>query len=84
MSEPVSRSVNQTVTNLLTVLAQQGDPDAIAALERVNENEELELVEDDGAESVRITLEMAEGQHLITQHGASFLPKTDQEGANDV
>lgn len=79
MSEPVSKSVNQTVTNLLTVLAQQGDPDAIAALERTNELDgEVELVEDDGAGSIRVTLEMAEGQHLITQHGASFLPKTEQ------
>ncbi|MBD2057789.1 hypothetical protein H6F88_17480 [Oculatella sp. FACHB-28] len=79
MSEPVSKSVNQTVTNLLTVLAQQGDPDAIAALERANE-----LVEEDGAGSVKVVLDTAEGNHLITQHGASFLSKIDQEGADDL
>ncbi|NJL36536.1 MAG: hypothetical protein HC899_07035 [Leptolyngbyaceae cyanobacterium SM1_4_3] len=84
MSEPVSKSVNQTVTNLLTVLAQQGDPDAIAALERANENEEFELVENEGAESVKVVLDTAEGNHLITQHGASFLPKTDQDRESDV
>ncbi|MBD1998462.1 hypothetical protein H6G00_17805 [Leptolyngbya sp. FACHB-541] len=68
--EPVFKSVSQTVTNLLTVLAQQGNPAAIAALERANDLDgDVEFVENDGAGSVKVVLDTAEGNHLITQHG---------------
>ncbi|MBD1998052.1 hypothetical protein H6G00_15680 [Leptolyngbya sp. FACHB-541] len=82
MSEPVSKSVNQTVINLLTVLAQQGDPEAIAALERSSSESELEGVDD--ANSVRIRLDTADADYLITEHGATEMPKVDQPEADTL
>lgn len=77
MSEPVSKSVNQTVTNLLTLLAQQGDPEAIAALERSSCESELEGVDDADASSVKIRLDTVDADYLITKHGATEMPKSD-------
>ncbi|MBD2068036.1 hypothetical protein H6F93_10955 [Leptolyngbya sp. FACHB-671] len=84
MSEPISKSVNQTVTNLLTVLAQQGDPDAIAALERSSSESELEGVDDADANSVRIRLDTGDVDYLITEHGATEMPKSDQPEADTL
>ena len=51
MSERVSRSIHQTILNVLTILAQQGDSKAIAALQRVDEvAEDFEFVDDDARE----------------------------------
>ncbi|MBD2055635.1 hypothetical protein H6F88_06325 [Oculatella sp. FACHB-28] len=85
MSEPISKSVNQTVINLLTVLAQQGDPEAIAALERGNSSDgESEPVEGAEASSVRIMLDTADTDYLITEHGATAVPKSDQRETDSL
>ncbi|MBD2001436.1 hypothetical protein H6G00_33395 [Leptolyngbya sp. FACHB-541] len=79
MSEPISKSVNQTVINLLTLLAQQDDPETLAALERGNSSDgELESVHGAEASSVRIMLDTADTDYLITEHGATAVPKSDQ------
>ena len=83
MSEPVSKSVNQTVINLLTLLAQQGDPDAIAALEQDNSSDgESEPVDGSEARTVRIMLDTADTNYLISEHGATAVPKSDQPEAD--
>lgn len=83
MSEPISKSVNQTVINLLTVLAQQGDPEAIAALERSNDlSGDLEPVNEAEVGSVRIMLDTADTDYLITEHGATAVPKSDSPEAD--
>lgn len=85
MSEPISKSVSQTVTNLLTVLAQQGDPEAIAALERDHGFDgELEPVGGTEAGSARIMLDTADTDYLITEHGATAVPKSDQPEADTL
>ncbi|MFB2980084.1 hypothetical protein [Microseira sp. BLCC-F43] len=78
MSEPVSRSVHQTVHNLLTLLAQQGDPKAIEALKNSNE---LDIVDDIEGEDddVRIVVMQSDGEYLVTQHGTSFVPKEEEK-----
>ncbi|MBD2054736.1 hypothetical protein H6F88_01620 [Oculatella sp. FACHB-28] len=79
MSEPISKSVNQTVINLLTLLAQQGDPEAIAALERDNSSDgELEPADGAEAGAVKIMLDTADTDYLITEHGVTAAPKSDQ------
>ncbi len=77
MTEPVSRSVYYTTLNLLTVLAQQGDPDAIAALQR-SEDMEIELI-DDGETSGEALLELPTGTFVVTEHGATFSEKVDAD-----
>ena len=73
MSEPVSR----TVHNLLTLLAQQGDPKAIAALKNCNE---LDIVDDiNDEDAVQIVVMQSDGEYLVTQHGTSFVPKEEGE-----
>jgi hypothetical protein len=79
VSEPVSKSVNQTVINLLTLLAQQGDPEAIKALERGNSSDgKSEPVDGTEAGSVKVILDTADADYLITEHGATAVPKSDQ------
>lgn len=79
MSEPVSRSVYHTVINMLNILAQQGDAEAIAALERADAlAEEFELVEDDEPRGGLI-MEQNGGTYLVTEHGASFIPNTETD-----
>ena len=73
MSEPVSR----TVHNLLTLLAQQGDPKAIAALNNCNEHEIVDDIDDENA--VQIVVMQSDGEYLVTQHGTSFVPKPDEK-----
>ncbi|GEM_PF-4582660 len=80
MTEPVSRSVYYTTLNLLTVLAQQGDPDAIAALQR-SENMEVELIDDDEP-SGEALLELPTGTFVVTEHGATFLAKPDADSSS--
>jgi hypothetical protein len=75
MSEPVRKSINQVVKNMLTVLAQQGDLDAIAALKRADELQLLEDDEDLGDESVTVVVSQAGGDFLITEQGATLIPK---------
>lgn len=84
MSEPVSKSVNQTVINLLTVLAQQGDREAIKALERSSYESEVERVDGAEAKTVRIMLDTADADYLITEHGATQTPKSDQPEADTL
>lgn len=79
MTEPVSRSVYYTTLNLLTVLAQQGDADAIAALQR-SEDMEIELI-DDGETSGEALLELPTGTFVVTEHGATFSAKSDADPA---
>ena len=77
MAERISRSVHQTILNVLTVLAQQGDDKAIAALQRVDEvAEEFEFVDDESEGEMLI--EQAAGTYLVTRHGATFLPRFQQ------
>ncbi|HAZ47318.1 MAG TPA: hypothetical protein DDW76_22920 [Cyanobacteria bacterium UBA11369] len=73
MSEPVSR----TVHNLLTLLAQQGDPKAIAALKNCNEHEIVDDIDDEDA--VQIVVMQSDGEYLVTQHGTSFVPKKREQ-----
>lgn len=77
MTEPVSRSIYYTTLNLLTVLAHQGDPDAIAALQR-SEEMEVELI-DDGEVSGEALLEFPTGTFVVTQHGATFVEKLEAD-----
>ena len=77
MAERISRSIHQTVLNVLTILAQQGDSKAIAALQRADEvAEEFEFVDDESEGEMLI--EQAEGTYLVTRHGATFLPRFKQ------
>lgn len=71
-SEPISRSTYQTVLNLLTVLAQQGDQAAIEALSQLDN---LPVVEDEDndADEVQVIIDQSNGSYLITEHGASFV-----------
>jgi rRNA-processing protein FCF1 len=76
VSEPISKSVYQTVINMLTVLAKHGDVEALEALQRADEFvEEVEWVEDE-EEASEVIMETAEGNYLVTQHGVSFIPKS--------
>jgi hypothetical protein len=74
MSEPIPKSIHQTVHNLLTVLAQLGDPKAIEALKNTND---LDIVEDSDDEESQILVMLSDGDYLITKNGASFIPRTD-------
>jgi hypothetical protein len=75
MSERVSRSIHQTIFNVLTILAQQGDSKAIAALQHIDEvAEEFEFVDDDAEGEMLI--EQDSGTYLVTRHGATFLPRS--------
>lgn len=76
MSEPVPKSIHQVVTNLLTVLAQQGDQRAIAALQ----NGEVSDVYDDGEDSgdFKLVIQRTDGDYLITDQGATFIPQSEQ------
>lgn len=76
MSEPVPRSVHQTVHNLLTLLAQQGDPQAIEALKNANELDVVDDIQGDD-DVVQIVVMQSDGEYLVTQHGSSFVPKVD-------
>lgn len=76
MSERISRSVHQTVHNLLTLLAQQGDPKAIEALKNSNE---FDVVDDIEGEAAQIVVIQSDGDYLVTQHGASFVPKVEEQ-----
>lgn len=79
MPEPVSRSVYRTVINMLNILAQQGDAEAIAALARADEmTNEFELIEDDEARG-GLVMEQNGGTYLVTEYGASFIPKPEVE-----
>lgn len=86
MSKRVPKSVRQTVHNLLTVLAQQGDLDAMAALGNsqnfLAEEGTLEdgtpLDEESDAEeappsSVKVILECPDGMYVVSPYGTSFL-----------
>ena len=75
MPEPVSKAVYQTVINLLTVLANRGDTEAIEALQRTDQlAAEFDLVEDN-QDHGEILMETIEGEYFVTRHGASFMPK---------
>ena len=75
MSERLSRSIHQTILNVLTILAQQGDSKAIAALQRVDEvAEDFEFVDDDAEGEMLIEQDL--GTYLVTRHGATFLPRS--------
>ena len=77
MAERISRSIHQTIFNVLTILAQQGDSKAIAALERIDEvAEEFEFVDDDAEGEMLI--EQDAGTYLVSRHGATFLPRSSQ------
>lgn len=74
MSERMSRSIHQTILNMLTILAQQGDEKAIAALQQADKvAEEFEFVDDEAAGELLI--QQQSGTYLVTQHGATFLPR---------
>lgn len=86
MSKRVPKSVRQTVHNLLTVLAQQGDLDAMAALgNSQNFLEEEASLEDEGTSdeesgseaeptsSVKVILECPDGMYVVSPYGTSFL-----------
>jgi hypothetical protein len=74
MSERISRSIHQTVLNMLEILAQQGDARAIAALESADEVAEyFEVVDDDS--SGKLLMAQDSGTYLVTQHGATFFPR---------
>jgi flavin-binding protein dodecin len=78
VTEPISKPVYQTVINMLTVLAKHGDAEALEALQRADEFvEDIEWVEDE-EEPGEVIMETEEGDYLVTQHGASFIPKTSK------
>lgn len=81
MSRAVPRSIHLVVTNLLTVLAQQGDPDAIAALQNTQDVE----VYDDGntSEGLKAIVQIDAGEFLITQKGVVFLPKESDKSVDE-
>jgi hypothetical protein len=78
MSEPIPKSVNQTVYNLLVLLAQKGDEKAIAALKNFHDNE-VEIVEDEEESDLRVVVSQSQGDYLVTQHGVSYAPNTEQQ-----
>jgi hypothetical protein len=73
MSEPIHRSVHQTLINALTILAQQGDEKAGAALNDI-QTTEYEILDHETDEHVEMILEYADGTYLVTEQGASFCP----------
>jgi len=76
MSEPIHRSVHQTLINALTILAQQGDEKAEAALNDI-QTTEFEILDHETDEHVEMILEYADGTYLVTQQGASFCPNQE-------
>lgn len=76
MAEPIYRSVHQTLTNLLTILSEQGDEEAIVALEDMRKTD-YEIIEDKPGEHVEVLLEYSDKTYLVTQQGVSVCPKPD-------
>lgn len=75
MSRPISKSVHQAVQNFLMTMAQQGDPKAIAALEKMDE---LEVIDNGETADVQMVIDQPDGEFVVTEHGASFMPKLNQ------
>jgi hypothetical protein len=73
MPEPIHRSVHQTLINALTILAQQGDEKAGAALKDIQATE-FEILDHKTDEHVEMILEYTDGTYLVTEQGASFCP----------
>jgi hypothetical protein len=76
MSKPVSKSVHQAVQNLLTILANQGDERAIAALQNTDD---IDVVDTGETADVQMIVGQPDGEFVITEYGASFLPKSGEE-----
>ncbi|MGV0023503.1 hypothetical protein [Phormidesmis priestleyi] len=76
MSKPVSKSVHQAVQNFLTILAKQGDKRAIAALQNTDD---IEVIDTGETVDVQMIVGQPDGEFVVTEHGASFLPKSDEE-----
>lgn len=78
---PIPKSIHQTVRNMLSVLAQLGDQDAIAALKRA-EADDTNVIDDetdDEPESdLKVLIQKSDGTYLITEHGATFVPEKDR------
>ncbi|GET43031.1 hypothetical protein [Microseira wollei] len=73
----MSETVSRTVHNLLTLLAQQGDPKAIQALKNCKD---VEIVDDiDDEDAVQIVVMQSDGEYLVTHHGTSFVPKNEEK-----
>ncbi len=74
MPEPIYRSVHQTLTNLLTILSQQGDEDAIAALSDM-QTTDYEIIDDKPGEHVEVLLEYSDKTYLVTEQGVTVCEK---------
>lgn len=77
MPEPVSRTVYNVVQNMLTILAAQGDVKAIEALKRAEE-EDVEIVDDDEDGDLTVVIGYEDGDFLITDQGATLIPKPEE------
>ncbi|WP_346289163.1 hypothetical protein [Sphaerothrix gracilis] len=78
MTDLNSTPISKAVLNSLKILAERGDPQAIEALARSQEID-FDLSDEDAknleTEEIKVVLEWSDGMHIVTDHGASFIPK---------
>ncbi|MGP1371573.1 MAG: hypothetical protein ACTS3T_02000 [Almyronema sp.] len=76
MSDLNSQPLSKAMFNSLQILAERGDQKAIEALAR---SQELGLEpmddNDEAAGDLKVVLEWSDGMHIVTDQGASFIPK---------
>lgn len=67
MAEQISRAVYHTTLNLLRLLAERGDPDAVLALKNMEETD-FDVI-DDGEANIQVVVQSARAEYLVTEHG---------------